>query len=143
MLQMVVDKMPEIISAMSGPLQAVGNPLAGIDKVVMIDAGGGASGNGATNMQKFAGNVPAIAFSFMEQLGEVTGLDLRSMLGRAMQTKPADGDGKPARAEPKTPAPAAEPAPSTPKPAQKMTPLTPAAGTQNGDLPVVQDGKKS
>jgi flotillin len=86
MLQMVVDKMPEIIAAMSGPLQAVGTPLAGIDKIVMIDAGGG-NGTGG-NVQKFASNVPAIAFNFMEQLREVTGLDLNSVMQRALQGSP-------------------------------------------------------
>ncbi|MBI3944636.1 MAG: flotillin family protein [Armatimonadetes bacterium] len=131
MLQMVVDKMPDIIASMAGPLQAVGTPLSTIDKVVMIDSGGG---NGhAGNLQRFANNVPAIAFSFMEQLKDVTGLDLNTVLQRAMHAQPADGDGKAAEA----PVPEAAPAPE-PKPEVALSNGEPVA-----PLVAVQDGKRA
>ena len=131
MLQMVVDKMPEIIASMSGPLQAVGSPLAGIDKVVMIDAGGGGNGKDG-NVQRFANNVPAIAFNFMEQLREVTGLDLGGVLQKAMQTKP-DGNGKSLDAA--AAAEAAPAAPAVPLAAAKDAPAKDgtAAGTAKAE----------
>lgn len=126
MLQLVVDKMPEIIASMSGPLQAVGTPLAGIDKVVMIDAGGANGHDG--NVQRFAGNVPAIAFNFMEQLQAVTGLDLSSMLQRSLRA-PVEGDGKPAPTpvgDGKAAGPAPVPVPAVPVTSLNIAPEAPA-----------------
>lgn len=134
MLQLVVDKMPAIISAMAGPLQAVGAPLAGIDKVVMIDSGG-SNGAGSGNLQKFASSVPTIAFNFMEQLSEVTGLNLNTVLQRALQVKPVEGNGQADPAEPPASPAAAEPA------AQEPAELAPVAAAK--EPAGIQDGKKA
>ena len=77
-LQTILEKLPAIIQASTGVFGAVAAPLGNIDKVVMIDQGGG-NGQGPSGMNRFASTAPSVIFALLQQL-EALGINVPSML---------------------------------------------------------------
>ncbi|HVF47439.1 MAG TPA: SPFH domain-containing protein, partial [Pyrinomonadaceae bacterium] len=68
-LQTILEKLPSIIASSAPVFQAVAEPLGKIDKIVMIDQGGGGNGDGHTNgINRFAQTGPTVIFSLLQQL---------------------------------------------------------------------------
>lgn len=78
-LQTILEKLPAIIEASSGVFGAVAAPLGNIDRMVVIDNGGGTPGNGATGLNKIAQAGPTVVFSLLQQL-QALGLDVPTVL---------------------------------------------------------------
>jgi flotillin len=79
-LQTILEKLPAILQASTGVFGAVAAPLGNIDKLVVIDQGGGATGNGApSGVTRLAQTGPAVVFQLLQQL-QALGLDLPSIL---------------------------------------------------------------
>jgi len=72
-LQTILEKLPAILQASTGIFGAVAAPLGNIDKLVVIDQGGGDSGG--TGAARLAKTGPAVVFSLLQQL-EALGLNL-------------------------------------------------------------------
>lgn len=68
-LEMVVNKLPEMAGAIAKPLES-------IDKVTIID-GGGTSGSGVESM---GGYVPAVLAKTIESVKETTGIDINEII---------------------------------------------------------------
>jgi flotillin len=77
-LQTVLERLPSILQASTGIFGAVAAPLGNIDKVVVIDQGGG-NGPGASGMTRLANTGPAVVFNLLQQL-QALGLDLPSVM---------------------------------------------------------------
>jgi len=77
-LQTILEKLPAIIESTTGVFGAVSAPLGNIDKVVVIDQGGG-NGHGSTGMARLASTGPTIAFNLLQQL-QALGLDVPSIM---------------------------------------------------------------
>jgi flotillin len=75
-LQTILEKLPAILQASTGIFGAVAQPLGNIDKVVVIDQGGGADGGGLTRLAKTS---PTVVFNLLQQL-EALGLNLPTVL---------------------------------------------------------------
>jgi flotillin len=75
-LQTVLEKLPAIIQSSVGVFSAVAAPLGNIDKVVVIDQGGG---EGSGGMGRIARTAPAVVFNFLQQL-DALGINLPSLL---------------------------------------------------------------
>jgi uncharacterized membrane protein YqiK len=70
-LQTILEKLPSIIASSAPVFQAVSEPLGKIDKIVMIDQGGGGNGNGdghTSGINRFAQTGPTVIFSLLQQL---------------------------------------------------------------------------
>lgn len=78
-LQTVLERLPAIIQASSSVFGAVAAPLGNIDKVVVIDQGGGANGAGSSGMARLANTGPAVVFNLLQQL-QALGLDVPTVL---------------------------------------------------------------
>ena len=72
-LQTILEKLPAILQASTGIFGAVAAPLGNIDKLVVIDQGGGDGGTGAA--ARLARTGPAVVFNLLQQL-EALGLSL-------------------------------------------------------------------
>lgn len=79
-LQTILEKLPAIIQSSTGVFSAVAAPMGNIDKVVVIEQGGGANGS-SSGVSRFAGNAPAVVFNFLQQL-EALGLDLPTVMNQ-------------------------------------------------------------
>jgi flotillin len=91
-LQTVLEKLPAIIEASTGVFGAVAAPLGNIDKLVVLDQGGGASENGAGSLGRLARTSPAIVFNVLQQL-EALGLNMPTVLQQlGIQTPAQPGD---------------------------------------------------
>ena len=95
-LQTILEKLPAILTASSGIFGAVAAPLGNIDKLVVIDQGGGNGETGSTGLGRLAKTSPAVVFNLLQQL-EALGLNVPSVmqqlgLGNA---PPASGPGTP------------------------------------------------
>lgn len=80
-LQMILEKMPEIVGAFAKVAGAIAEPMKAIDKVVIIDNSTGANGNGHTiggGISQFVSNGPKILFDLAQQ-AEAMGLDVRGL----------------------------------------------------------------
>jgi len=91
-LQTVLEKLPAILQASSGIFSAVAAPLGNIDKVVVIEQGNGAPGEGG-GIQRLARTGPAVVFSLLQQL-EALGLNVPALLqqlGVERPIAPAEG----------------------------------------------------
>ena len=89
-LQTILEKLPAIIQASAGVFGAVAAPLGNIDKVVVIDQGGGGA-DGSTGMARLAKTGPAVVFNLLQQL-EALGINVPAMLeqlGVPPASKPA------------------------------------------------------
>jgi flotillin len=79
-LQTILERLPAIIEASSGVFGAVAAPLGNIDKLVMIDQGGGGNGEaGHNSLGRLAQTSPALVFNVLQQL-EALGLNLPTVL---------------------------------------------------------------
>ncbi|HUM01330.1 MAG TPA: SPFH domain-containing protein [Thermoanaerobaculia bacterium] len=88
---LVLERFPELIKAFAPVAGAVAAPLGNIDKLVMIDGGGGGEGGGTVN--RLAQTVPTTMYQVM-QLSQALGLDMSVLLGKLgirpeEETKPA------------------------------------------------------
>ncbi|MBC7933527.1 MAG: flotillin family protein [Rubrivivax sp.] len=79
-LQTILEKLPGIIEATAPALRAISEPLGNIDKVVMIDHGGGDSnGHGSGGLNRFAQTGPTMIYGLLQQLQSL-GLNLPEIL---------------------------------------------------------------
>lgn len=79
-LQTILEKLPSIIEATAPALKAISEPLGNIEKVVMIDHGGGdTNGHNAGGLQRFAQTGPTIIYGLLQQLQSL-GLNLPEIL---------------------------------------------------------------
>lgn len=76
-LQTVLEKLPAILQASTGIFGAVSAPLGNINKLVVIDQGGGDSS--ATGAARLAKTGPAVIFNLLQQL-EALGLSVPAVL---------------------------------------------------------------
>lgn len=94
-LQTMLEKLPGIIEATAPALRAVAEPLGKIDKVVMIDHGGGdGNGHGGGGLNRFAQAGPTVIFGLLQQL-QALGLNLPDILAQLNKPDGANGE-KPA-----------------------------------------------
>lgn len=77
-LQTILEKLPAIIESSAGVFGAVAAPMSKIDKLVVIDQGGG-NGTGASGAARLAQTGPAVVFQFLQQL-QALGLDVPTVL---------------------------------------------------------------
>ena len=82
----MLEKLPAILTASSGVFGAVAAPLGNIDKLVVLDQGGG--GADGSSLSRLAQTSPAIVFNLLQQL-EALGLNLPSVLAQLGVSKPA------------------------------------------------------
>ncbi|QQS43127.1 MAG: flotillin family protein [Acidobacteriota bacterium] len=80
-LQTVLEKLPDIIASSAPVFKAVAEPLASIDKVVMIDQGGGNGDGKNSGLNRFAQTSPNVIFGLLQQL-QALGLSLPEVLAQ-------------------------------------------------------------
>ncbi|MBV6433593.1 MAG: hypothetical protein IANPNBLG_03771 [Bryobacteraceae bacterium] len=85
-LQTILEKLPAIIQASSGVFSAVAAPMGNIDRMVVIDNGGG---NGQSGLNRIAQTGPTVVFHFLQQL-EALGLDIPTVMAQ-LGLKNSDG----------------------------------------------------
>lgn len=86
-LQTILEKLPAIIQASTGVFGAVAAPLGNIDKLVVIDQGGGAGNGAPTGLSRLAQTGPTVVFNLLQQL-QALGLDVSGLLKQfAPETK--------------------------------------------------------
>ena len=100
-LQTVLEKLPAILEASTGIFGAVAAPLGNIDKVVVIDQGGG-SGNGGGGLARLANTGPTVAFNLLQQL-EAFGLNLPAVMQQLGIKSTGAAEGSTAPPEPVKP----------------------------------------
>jgi flotillin len=76
---LVLERFPEVIRAFAPVAGAVAAPLGNIDKLVMVDGGGG--GEGSSPLNRLAGTVPATMFNLIQN-AQALGLDVSALLGK-------------------------------------------------------------
>ncbi len=76
-LQTILEKLPAIIQSSASIFGAVAAPMGNIDKVVVIDQGGGDSGQGG--VARLAKTAPSVVFNFLEQL-EALGINVPALI---------------------------------------------------------------
>jgi flotillin len=86
-LQTILEKLPAIIEASTGVFGAVAAPMGNIDKLVVIDQGGGGENGGSGSLARLAKTSPAVVFNVLQQL-EALGLDVPTVL-RQLGINPA------------------------------------------------------
>lgn len=77
-LQTILEKLPAILQSSTGIFGAVAAPLGNIDKLVVIDQGGG-DGGSSGGLNRLAKTGPAVVFNLLQQL-EALGLNLPSVM---------------------------------------------------------------
>jgi flotillin len=81
-LQTILEKLPAIIESSAPVFKAVAEPLASIDKVVMIDQGGNGNGNGEqSGINRFAQTTPMMIFGLLQQL-QALGLNVPEVMNQ-------------------------------------------------------------
>jgi len=80
-LQTILEKLPSVLQASASIFGAVAAPLGNIDKVVVIEQGNGAVGDGVGGIGRIARTGPALVFSLLQQL-QALGLDLPTVLSQ-------------------------------------------------------------
>jgi flotillin len=78
-LQTVLEKLPAILQASSGIFGAVAAPLGNIDKLVVIDQGGGSADGGSSGLARLAKTSPTVVFNLLQQL-EALGLNVPTVM---------------------------------------------------------------
>jgi len=76
---LVLERFPEVIRAFAPVAGAVAAPLGNIDKLIMVDGGGG--GEGSSPLHRLAGTVPSTIFNLV-QTAQAMGLDVSALLGK-------------------------------------------------------------
>ncbi len=105
-LQTILEKLPSIIESSAPVFQAVAEPLGKIDKIVMIDQGGGnGDGNGnSSGINRFAQTAPSVIFGLLQQL-QAMGLsvpEVMAQLGIKQDEKLIETEGVEKETKPKT-----------------------------------------
>jgi flotillin len=85
---LVLERFPEVIRAFAPVAGAVAAPLGNIDRLVMVDSGGG--GNGGGTLDRLASTVPTTVFNLL-QASKALGIDLSGLLGKAGIREEAEG----------------------------------------------------
>lgn len=94
-LQTILEKLPSIIEATAPALRAVSEPLGKIDKVVMIDHGGGdGNGHNGSGINRFAQTGPTVIFGLLQQL-QALGLNIPEVLSQLGAREDGDGAKEP------------------------------------------------
>jgi flotillin len=106
-LQMLLERYPAMIAAMSGPMQAIGQGLAAVDRISVVDIGGGDGKEAAVG--RLVNQVPQQFLALNEQIKALFGIDMAAMLSEKMHAQQ--------QAPGKAPTPKTHPAPQTPPPA--------------------------
>lgn len=95
-LQMLLEQYPDIISAMRWPMEAIGQGLAAVDSISIVDIGGNGRGDGkSTPVSGLVNQIPEQFLAFNEQLKAMFGLDLAALMneklagGRSQKAEPA------------------------------------------------------
>jgi flotillin len=110
-LQTILEKLPAILESSTGIFGAVAAPLGNIDKVVVIDQGGGTPNGGSSGMTRLAQTGPSIVFNLLQQL-EALGLNLPAVMKQLgvpqgnggstpTPTPPAESEAPPKREKPR------------------------------------------
>src|SRR5215211_1574898 len=93
-LQTILEKLPSIIEATAPALKAVSEPLGNIEKVVMIDhGGGGGNGGGPGGLNRFAQTGPTMIYALLQQL-QALGLNLPEILKQLGTNAATNGPGE-------------------------------------------------
>lgn len=92
-LQTILEKLPEIIESSAPVFEAVAEPLGSIDKVVMIDNGGGNGNGNGSSLNKFAESSPNLIFGLLQKM-QALGLSLPEMLSQLGVETDEDGNYK-------------------------------------------------
>jgi flotillin len=79
-LQTILEKLPDILQASAGVFSAVSAPLGNIDRMVVIDSGGG-NGGGSAGLNRIAQTGPTVVFNLLQQL-QALGLDVPTVLAQ-------------------------------------------------------------
>jgi len=97
-LQTILEKLPAIIESSTGVFGAVAAPFGNIDKLVVIDQGGGTAGAGNSGLERLAKASPSVVFNLLQQF-EALGLNLPAVLQQlgvaAGASAPGNGEQKP------------------------------------------------
>jgi len=80
-LQTILEKLPAVLQAAASIFGAVAAPLGNIDRVVVIEQGNSATGDGTGGIGRIAQTGPALVFSLLQQL-QALGLDLPAVLSQ-------------------------------------------------------------
>jgi flotillin len=89
---LVLERFPEVIRAFAPVAGAVAAPLGNIDRLVMVDSGGG-HGNGGGTLDRLAATVPTTMFNLI-QSSKALGIDLTGLLGKLGVKEDPDGGGR-------------------------------------------------
>jgi flotillin len=85
-IQLLLEKYPEIVRAMGTPMQAIGAGLANVDSISIVDVNSG--GNGDSNpVDRVLSNIPRQFVAFNEQVKAVTGIDLTQLLAEKLASR--------------------------------------------------------
>jgi len=104
-LQMLLERYPEMISAMSGPMQAIGQGLSAVDRISVVDIGGGADKDAAVS--RLINQVPQQFLALNEQVKALFGVDMAAMLNEKLRgQQAAQAAAAPTHPAPQTPPPA-------------------------------------
>jgi len=90
---LVLERFPEVIRAFAPVAGAVAAPLGNIDRLVMVDSGGG-HGNGGGTLERLASTVPTTMFNLL-QSSKALGIDLTGLLGKLGVKEETEGGGRP------------------------------------------------
>lgn len=89
-IQLLLERYPEIVKAMGVPMQAIGTGLANVGSISVVDVNGG---NGQDSpLDRVLSNVPRQFLAFNEQLKAVTGFDLSAMLSEKLASRTVTPD---------------------------------------------------
>ncbi len=106
-VQLLLERYPDIITAMGEPMQAIGTGLAGVDHISIVDIGGG--GDGQPPVGRLINQIPEQFLKLNEQLKAVFGIDLAELLARRIESS---GSSAGAMSDPEADSPDPEPAPA-------------------------------
>lgn len=81
-IQLLLERYPDIVGAMSGPMQAIGTGLANVDRISVVDIGGGGDQN---PIGRVVNQIPKQFLALNEQLKAVFGIDLAELLAAKLQ----------------------------------------------------------
>jgi flotillin len=100
-IQLLLEKYPEIVRAMGTPMQAIGAGLANVDNISVVEINSG--GSDGSPVDRVLNNIPRQFVGFNEQLKAVTGIDIAQLLAEKLASRGMAG-GQPEAAEEQPPA---------------------------------------
>jgi len=83
-IQFLLERYPDIVAAMGEPMQAIGTGLAGVDRISIVDIGGGGS-EGQPPVGRLINQIPEQFLQLNEQLKAVFGIGLAELLSRRIE----------------------------------------------------------